>query len=254
MEKAMRRSSRWLALGVLLAGMALPLAARAQMAVIDNASLAQLVNAVREAQQQYQELVQTYQQLRATYQALAQAVNPNQWAQQLEQTFLQDPLPNTNILPGLLEGLSPPSTLGGNLGSLAQQYLTQNQVYQPTGQDFQATQIRNAGFSTANMEAVATQNLQSLQVREAALTQIQSQLGSATTLQQVASIQARLVAEQNYVQAQTAQAENLQVLATEQLAQQREAQDQAARKSADQTIQQDCAVIAQLGSSNPECQ
>ncbi|MGH7083535.1 MAG: type IV secretion system protein [Acetobacteraceae bacterium] len=224
------------------------------MAVIDSASLTQLVNAVREAQQQYQELVQTYQQLRATYQALAQAVNPNQWARQLEQTFLQDPLPNTNMLPGLLEGLSPPSTLGGNLGNLAQQYLAKNQVYQPQGQDFQAGQLRSAAFSTADLEAVATQNLQSLQVREAALTQLQSQLGSATTLQQVASIQARLVAEQNYVQAQTAQAENLQLLATEQLAQQREAQDQAARQSADQTIQQDCAVIAQLGSSNPECQ
>ncbi|MGH2843922.1 MAG: type IV secretion system protein [Solirubrobacteraceae bacterium] len=250
----MRGFSCSLAVGTLLAGLAMPVAARAQMAVIDNASLAQLVNAVRTAQQQYQELVQSYQQLRATYQALAQAVNPNQWAQQLEQTFLQDPVPNTNVLPGLLEGLSPPSVLGGNLGSLAQQFLKQNQVYQPPGQDFQATQIRNAASSTANIEAVATQNLQSLQEREAALAELQGQLGSATTLQQVASIQARLVAEQNYVQAQTAQAENLQILATEQLAQQREAQDQAARQSADQGMRDDCAALAQLGATNPGCQ
>jgi len=250
----MRQTSRWFAFGVLIAGLVLPPAARAQMAVIDTASLTQLVNAVREAQQQYQELVQSYDQLRETYQALAQAVNPNQWAQQLEQTFLQNPLPNTNILPGLLEGLSPPTMLGGNLGSLAQQYLKQNQVYQPQGQDFQAAQIRNAAFSTADIEAVATQNLQSLQARVAGLSQLQNQLGSATTLQQVASVQARLIAEQNYVQAQTAQAQNLQVLAMEQLAQQREAQDQAARESADQGMHDDCAALARLGATNPGCQ
>jgi len=249
----MGKSSRWLAFGALLAGLAMPPAARAQMAVIDNASLAQLVNAVHEAQQQYQQLVQSYEQLRETYQALAQAVNPNQWAQQLEQTFLQNPLPNTNILPGLLEGLSPPTMLGGNLGSLAQQFLNQNQVYQPQGQDFQATQIRNAAFSTANIEAIATQNLQSLQERVAALPQLQNQLSSATTLQQVASIQARLIAEQNYVQAQTAQAANLQILVAEQLAQQHEAQDQAARQSAEEGMRDDCAALAQLGATDPGC-
>ncbi|HUB11198.1 MAG TPA: type IV secretion system protein [Acetobacteraceae bacterium] len=249
----MRRYSRWFPLGALLASLVIPAAAHAQMPVIDGASLAQLVNDVRVAQQQYQQLVQSYDQLRETYQALAQAVNPNQWAQQLEQPFLEDPLPNTNIVPSLLNGLSPPSMLGGNLGSLAQQYLGENQVYQPQGTDFEATQIRNAANSTAEIEAVATQNLQSLQLREADLTQLQSQLSSAGTLQQVASIQARLTAEQNYVQAQTAQAENLQILANEQIANQREAQDQAARQSADEGMRDDCTALAQLGASDPGC-
>ena len=250
----MRRYSRWFPFGILLAVLVTPAVAQAQVPVIDGASLAQLINNVRVAQQQYQELVQSYDQLRETYQALAQVVNPNQWAQQLEQPFLEDPLPNTNIVPGLLNGLCPPSMLGGNLGSLAQQYLGENQVYQPQGTDFEATQIRNAANSTAEIEAVATQNLQSLQLREADLTQLQNQLSSASTLQQVASIQARLTAEQDYVQAQTAQAENLQILANEQIAKQREAQDQAARQSADQDIQEDCTALSQLGSSDPECQ
>jgi len=249
----MRSYPRWLPFGALFASLLMPVVAHAQMPVIDGASLAQLVNAVRVAQQQYHELVQSYAQLRETYQALAQAVNPNQWAQGLEQPFLQNPLPNTNILPGLLNGISPPSELGGNLGSLAQQYLGENRVYQPQGTDFEATQIRNSANSTAEIEAVATQNLQSLQLRESVLTQLQGQLNSANTLQQVASIQARLMAEQNYVGAQTAQAENLQILAEEQIADQREAQDQAARQSADEGIRDDCTALAQLGATDAGC-
>ena len=250
----MRNSPRWLLLVAVLVGVAVPLAARAQVPVIDGTAIAQLINQLREAEQQYNELVQSYDQLRGTYQALTGMVNPNQWAQQLEQPFLQDPLPDTNIIPSLLDGLSPPSELGGNLANLAQQYLGQNQVYQPQGQDFQATQLRDAANSTAEMEAVATQNLQSLQQREADLTQLQDQLSSAGTIQQVASIQARLEVEQNYVQAQTAQAENLQILANEQLTEQREAQDQAARQSADEGMRDDCAALAQLGASDPGCQ
>ena len=188
----MRTSPRWLLVVAVLVGVAVPLAARAQVPVIDGTAIAQLINQLREAEQQYNELVQSYDQLRGTYQALTGMVNPNQWAQQLEQPFLQDPLPDTNIIPSLLDGLSPPSELGGNLANLAQQYLGQNQVYQPQGQDFQATQLRDAANSTAEMEAVATQNLQSLQQREADLTQLQDQLSSAGTIQQVASIQARL--------------------------------------------------------------
>lgn len=250
----MRGFSGWSSLGVLLALLLLPTAAQADMPVIDSATLAQLVNDVRVAQEQYRELEQSYNQLQETYQALAQEVNPNQWAQQLEQPFLQDPLPTTNILPSLLDGLSPPSALGGNLGNLAQQYLGENRVYQPQGRDLQASQIRNAANSTADMEAVATQNLQSLQRREADLAQLQNRLDSANTLQQVASIQARLAVEQNYVEAQTAQAENLQVLANEQIAEERDAQDQAARQSAAEDIREDCAALSQLGSSDPECQ
>ena len=250
----MRNSLRWLYLAAVLVGVSVPHAALAQVPVIDGTAIAQLINQLREAEQQYNELVQSYDQLRGTYQALTGMVNPNQWAQQLEQPFLQDPLPDTNIIPSLLDGLSPPSELGGNLANLAQQYLGQNQVYQPQGQDFQATQLRDAASSTAEMEAVATQNLQSLQQREADLTQLQDQLSSAGTIQQVASIQARLEVEQNYVQAQTAQAENLQILANEQLTEQREAQDQAARQSADEGMRDDCAALAQLGASDPGCQ
>lgn len=244
---------RLVVLGVMvgLSGLAAP--AMAQVPVIDATSVAQLVQQLAEAKQQYQELVSQYQELKSTYQAVSQNVNPNQWAQQLEQPLMQNSVPNTSLLPGMLDGISPPSQLGGNLGSLAQQYLGQNQVYTPTGNDFAATQIQQGENSTADMEAVATQNLQSLEAREAELPQIQDQLNNATTIQQVSSIQARLNAEQNYVQAQQAQAQNLQLLAYEQNQQQQQATAEENRQSADTTISALCSGMQSQGESSPLC-
>jgi Type IV secretion system proteins len=242
----------------LLAGAALSLAlaapARAQMPVIDNAAIAQLLNQLRTAEQQYQELVASYNQLVTTYRALSQLTNINSIATELEQPWLQNPAPNTTLLPGILNGLSPPSVLGGNLANLAQQYLGQNRVYQPQGTDFEAGQLSASANSTAEIEAIATQNLQALQARATALTQIQNQLNSASTIQQVASIQARLAAEQNYVQIQTAQAENLRILAAARIETEDEAQQQAERQSEEQGIQAACNALSQLGSSSQECQ
>ncbi len=249
----MAKPTRSLLFGAMIASLALAQPVRAQVPVIDGASLAQLVQQLGEAKQQYQELVDTYNQLKQTSQALAQLTNVNTLAPQLEQPLMRDSMPDTTMLPGLLDGLSPPSELGGNLGSLAQQYLHQNSVYQPQGQDFQARQMTTEANSIAGVEAVATQNLQSLQAREADLPQIQDALNRASTIQQVASIQARLAAEQDFVQAQTAQAANLQVLAAEQVQARHEAQDEAERQSEEQAVQADCTALVHLGSSSPEC-
>jgi type IV secretion system protein VirB5 len=107
--------------------------AQAALPVIDNTAIAQLLNQLKTAEQQYQELVASYNQLKATYQALAQLTNINSIASELKQSWIQNPAPDTTLLPGILDGLSPPSMLGGNLANLAQQYLGQNRVYQPRG-------------------------------------------------------------------------------------------------------------------------
>ncbi len=244
---------RALVLGLLVGLFGLAPAALAQVPVIDSSSILQLVNQLNEAKQQYSELVNQYNELKQTYSALSQDVNPNQWAQQLEQPLMENSMPNTTLLPSALAGISPPSQLGGNLASLAQQYLGQNAPYQPQGQDFQATQMRDGENSTAEIEAVATQNLESLQAREADLPEIQSQLTSATTIQQVSAIQARLTAEQNYVEAQNAQASNLQILATEQARAQQLAQDEEVRDDDAQAMAADCAAIAATGPAAPGC-
>jgi len=247
-----QRHFRFFATATLVLGLTLP--ARAELPVIDNSAIAQLLNQLKTAEQQYQELVASYNQLKATYQALAQLTNINSIATELKQPWIQNPAPNTTLLPGILNGLSPPSMLGGNLANLAQQYLGQNRVYQPKGTDFEAGRLNASANSTAEIEAVATQNLQALQARATALTKIQDQLDSASTIQQVASIQARLAAEQNYVQIQTAQAENFRILAAARTETEDQAQQQAERQSEEQGIQAACSALAQLGSKSQECQ
>ncbi|OYV67384.1 MAG: type VI secretion protein [Acidiphilium sp. 21-66-27] len=150
--------------------------------------------------------------------------------------------------------ISPPSSLSGNVGSLAQQYYNMNKVYIPTGSDFGSTQIQQGANETANFEAIATQNLQSLEAREQELPQIQSQLNSAKTIQQVASIQARLSAEQNYVQAQQAQAQNLQLLAFEENRAGQEAAAQENAKGEEQTLSTLCSDAQTLGGEPSACQ
>lgn len=251
MTRRMRKFPRVLMGAPLVLGLLAP--AHAALPVIDNTAIAQLLNQLKTAEQQYQELVASYNQLKATYQALAQLTNINSIATELKQSWIQNPAPDTTLLPGILDGLSPPSTLGGNLANLAQQYLGENRVYQPKGTDFEAGRLKASANSTAEIEAIATQNLQALQARAKALTEIQDQLNSASTIQQVASIQARLAAEQNYVQIQTAQAANLRILAAARTETEDEAQQQAERKSEEQGIQAACNALSQLGSSNPEC-
>lgn len=227
--------------------------AQAQMPVIDTNAITQLVSQLRTAQQQYQQLVANYNQLVATYQSLAQLTNINSVATELKQPWMQNPAPSTTLMPGLLNGLSPPSTLGGNLANLAQQYLGQNRIYESQGTDFQAQQLRTGANSVAQIEAIATQNLQVLEARASGLTQIQSQLDSAGTIQQVASIQARLAAEQNYVQIQTAQAENLRTLAAARTETEDQGQRQAERQSEEEAVQANCTALTQLGSNNSAC-
>ena len=239
-------------LGIITLGIAPP--ALAQIPVTDAAALTRLVQQLQQAQQQYQELVNQYNELKSTYQAVSQDVNPNQWAQQLEQAGMQNTVPNTSLLPNMLDGISPPSSLTGNIGSLAQQFYSLNKVYIPTGTDFGSTQIQQGANATANFEAIATQNLQALEAREQALPQIQNQLNSATTIQQVGSIQARLAAEQNYVQAQQAQAQNLQLLAYEEDEQGNAAVAQQNAQGTEQTLSTLCRDAQTLGGEPMACQ
>ena len=224
------------------------------MPVTDAAALAQLVQQLQQAQRQYQELVSQYNELKSTYQAVSQDVNPNQWAQQLDQAGMQNSVPNTSLLPNMLAGISPPSSLTGNVGSLAQQFYNLNRVYIPQGTNFVAIQTQQGANETANFEAIATQNLQSLEAREEDLPQIQSQLNSATTIQQVGSIQARLAAEQNYVEAQQAQAQNLQLLAYEEHQQGEAAASQENAQGAEQTLSTLCRDAQNLGGEPAACQ
>jgi Type IV secretion system proteins len=203
---------------VLLAGIAagalfLPGPATAQMSVIDVKSIDQLVDQLKVLQQQLQQAEQIYQETIGVYNQTVSIVNSVSGltnvaglAPALNGIGLQNPIQTTSAsMPPYIGGITSPASLP--FGST---YLTQNTYGTlPTGADFISTQIRQAVQAISAHQAYANQNLQVLESRIAALPQIVSAIGSATTVQQVSALQARLTGEQNYATLQTAQAANL---------------------------------------------
>lgn len=214
-------------------------AAQAVLPVEDAPGEASLVQQVLTAgkqlsqlQQQYNEAVATYNQLTNQFRMLTQFANPNGVAQELEQPFLRNPLPNVASLPGMVTGGA------GAAGAFANQFLNANRVYTPPPGDPGAALQNTQANALASIQGTAMSNLQSLQARIAGLTDLQSQLNSATTIQQVSSINARIGAEQNYVAAQQAQATNLSTIATVQIAAQAQAQQQLVQQQAAEAAQE----------------
>jgi hypothetical protein len=199
--------------GVAAAALLLPGPAKAQLAVVDASSIAKILDLTKVQQQELQQAIQTYNQVVQLYnQALniyhsvSGLTNVAGLAPALNGIGLQNPIPTTSgSIPSYISGITSPASLP--FGST---YLTQNTYGTlPTGADFISTQIRQAVQAISAHQAYANQNLQALESRIAALPQIVSAIGSATTVQQVSALQARLTGEQNYAALQTAQAANL---------------------------------------------
>ena len=199
--------------GVAAAALLLPGPAKAQLAVVDASSIAKILDLTKVQQQELQQAIQTYNQTVQLYnQALniyhsvSGLTNVAGLAPALNGIGLQNPIPTTSgSMPSYIGGITSPASLP--FGSA---YLTQNTYGTlPTGADFISTQIRQAVQAISAHQAYANQNLQALESRITALPQIVSAIGSATTVQQVSALQARLTGEQNYAALQTAQAANL---------------------------------------------
>jgi Type IV secretion system proteins len=199
--------------GVAASALLLPVLAKAQLAVIDASSIAKILDLTKVQQQELQQAIQTYNQAVQLYnQALniyhsvSGLTNIAGLAPALNGVGLQNPIQTTSAsMPPYIGGITSPASLP--FGST---YLTQNTYGTlPTGVDFISTQIRQAVQAISAHQAYANQNLQALEGRIAALPQIVSAIGSATTVQQVSALQARLTGEQNYAALQTAQAANL---------------------------------------------
>ncbi|MDE2343414.1 MAG: hypothetical protein KGL63_08510, partial [Betaproteobacteria bacterium] len=95
-------------------------------------------------------------------------------------------------------------------------YFNQNHVYTSTDGSLASTQLNENAQAIANIEGVATTNLSAIQQRLQQLPNLESDLNAATSITQVDAINGRIAAESQFVQAQQAQAQNLQVLAMEQ--------------------------------------
>jgi|BEDMetMinimDraft_2_1075160.scaffolds.fasta_scaffold05584_3 hypothetical protein len=193
--------------------------AAAQMAVIDSANLAQNIRTAAQEVLAVEQLKAQLAQLEQTYQMFTNPTNILGMAAGMENQSIENPMPAANAMAGLVDGSTAPS--GAAAG-----YYDQTHVYSPTDGSIASTQLNANGNSIANIEGMAATNLTAIQQRMQELPSLESDLNAASSITQVDAINGRIVAESQFVQAQQAQAQNLQVLAGEQAQSQQQQQQE----------------------------
>jgi hypothetical protein len=184
-------------------------AAHAQLAVIDGSNLtenlitaAQMLQAVAQLKAQLTELENTYSMFTNPQDILNLATG-------MENGAIENPMPLATSLSGLLGGSTAPS-------GAASTYYNQNHVYSPPDGSADSARLIDNGQSIANIMGMASTNLQAIQTRLSELPDLEADLNAAGTITNISAVRGRIEAESNFVQAQQAQAANLQVLANAQ--------------------------------------
>jgi hypothetical protein len=220
-ERPIRQSApRRLRLSVMgLAFLATTPNAYAQTAVIDHSNLvenlitaAQMLSAVAQLKAQLTELENTYTMFTNPQNIMGLATG-------LENSAIQNPMPVATALSGLLGGSTIPTGAASTL-------YNQNHVYSPTDGSADSARLISNGQSIANIMGMATTNLQAIQTRLNDLPDLEADLNAAGTITNLSAVRGRIETESNFVQAQQAQASNLQVLASEQQASQQQQQQE----------------------------
>jgi type IV secretion system protein VirB5 len=204
----------------------------AQWTVIDPSNLAQAVQQVRQLQMQLQTMQAQYQQLQQTYQAISHLPQDalNRMGRELNTDQFRNALPNVSSLNGMMNGQQ--------LNSLAQQYLNQNRVYQPSGPGFATQEIGRNAQSIANAQSMASGLYTSASNRVDVLRQLEGTLDTAPDTKAVADIQARLAMEQTTLQAQQVQAQALTMWQASQERNEQQRREESSRQEIDQLIEE----------------
>jgi type IV secretion system protein VirB5 len=183
--------------------------AAAQVPVIDASNLAQNIQTAAQSIIAVEQLKAQLTQLEQTYEMFTNPTNILNMVPSLEIQALENPMPVANALSGLVGGAN---TYGGS----AQTYFSQNHVYTPIDGSTASNQLNSNAQAIATIEGIASNNLSAIDQRLQQLPNLEADLNGATSITQVDAINGRIASESQFVQAQQAQATNLQVLAMEQ--------------------------------------
>lgn len=210
--------------------------AEAQAVVFDPSVFGQVLQEARQGLQQLQQLQQDgqiledqYQQLHAFYQSFAQLTNVSQLASMLESPSVMDPLPQVTQLESMLSG----EGFTGDLGTLVGQFEQQNQVFDPSGTDWQAQEMRRDATITADQEALGNTLYNGAFQRIEGMDQLNSALAVSEDPKQTLDLIARANIENGIVQSQEVQAQSVAIMqrAQHEAEQQRDEQEQRAEWS-----------------------
>ncbi|MBU6418766.1 MAG: hypothetical protein KGQ79_03465 [Proteobacteria bacterium] len=229
----------WFTIFLLFAALTCARQASAQIPVVDAANLAQNLQTAAQSIIAVEQLKAQLTQLEQTYEMFTNPTDILGMASGLENQTLENPMPLTNSLSGLIGG----TTAGSGAATT---YFNQNHVYTSTDGSLASTQLNENAQAIANIEGVASTNLSAIQQRLQQLPNLESDLNAATSITQVDAINGRIAAESQFVQAQQAQAQNLQVLAMEQA----ESERQQAHEQFVEDMTNGIAVMQQAAAEN----
>lgn len=216
------------ALAMLVAGAT---SAGAQMTVYDPSNFAQALKQVTELRKQYQTLQDQLKTANQTLDSVRHLPNQavNEIGRQLNVDQFRNALPSVPNVNAMLNGQA--------LGAQAQQYLNQNRVYRPTGQDFGSRELGRNAQSIANSQSLASGLYNSATQRIEALRGLEGQLSGARDAKAVADIQARIATEQAYIQSQQVQAQALQMWQEAQRRNEAQRREEQSRQELDTLIE-----------------
>lgn len=224
----------------LVLGLAATGPAQAQVRVYDLANYLQSVEQVTHLTQQLTVMRQQYQQLQQTYAAMAHLPQSavNDLGRQLNVNQFRNALPaQSRVLGAVMNGAGLEGVDSGSLAASAQSHLQQNRIYAPAARDFQALEMQRIANSVAGAQAMASELYQSAADRVVALQDMESQLAGAPDSKAVADLQARIAAEQAYIQAQQVQAQSLAMWQASQERNQQQRSEEERRRQIDNLIE-----------------
>jgi hypothetical protein len=193
----------------------------------ENTAIIDEIKTVASWAQQAQQMQQQWQQLVQTYDSLAH-LNPRTLL--TGQALLND----ATRLPGSAASAIPGLNFGQTLSAPGTPFYTQNHVYTPQGNDWNAQEMQRQEYATANLQGEAQTGMATAAQRLAALVQLENSIPSQPDVQATAAMNARIDAEKMYLANETTNVQRLQMLLHTQQAVDQQRAEQNGRQQAEQ--------------------
>ena len=220
----------------------LALPAAAQIPVIDPAAIAKQIEQIAELRTQIETAKDQLTQLQSLHGSLNKLTNMGDIAALLSNPAVRQALPKDfGQLEAALKGQG-----AGALGSRAETYARENEVYARTGDDFYATESRRAQLANAGQTSLAQQVYEAASRRMDGLDELRRQIGQSEDPKTTLDLQARIGSESAHLQNELLKMQALAML------QQAEVQtrEQRAREDWDRRIDGNIRALGGT-SSNP---
>lgn len=203
--------------------------ARAQMIVFDPQAVAQQMQQLQQQVQQLNTLRQQLEQGQQLYSSLNRLTDVNSVAQLLSRPEIRSALPTDyQQIQSLFSGAG-----AGTFGSAASSFLSGNSHYSSPGNDFYSQEIARLAKSTAGGQSLAQSIYDAASKRMDGLEQLRQRIGTSTDAKEILDLQARIQAEQGFLQIDVLRMQALGQIQQAELAVSKQRRDEEERRQID---------------------